>query len=358
MPLKIAVLFGGRSGEYPVSLRSAAFVISSLRLNPDYELLRMGIDRKGRFYLFNGEDSAIPGDQWKTATDCEELLLAPHCGFLRRNAGASQEWIHPDLLFPVLHGQDGEGGPLQGLMESLDLPFVGCRTLGAAAMMDKDVAKRLFAEAGLAQTPWLCLRDTGKSWTEAALQEQTAAAGLHYPLFVKPANAGSSLGISKVREPGELAAAVAAAAQIDRKVLIEEAVVGRELEVAVMEETDGSLRVSDPGEILPGRDFYDYEDKYAADSRSRLQIPAELSAAIREKIRSAAARAFRAGECRGLARCDFFLRQADGAVLINEINTMPGFTSISMWPKLMLASGLSPQKLMRHLVDAALAGNS
>lgn len=354
----IAVLFGGRSPEYEVSLVSATYVIQLCRALPDYEVLPVGIDRKGMFFEYQGDVACIKDDRWiQDRAHLCPILFQPGSlpGYRRLRPDGTLEEVAPDLVFPVLHGADGEGGPLQGFLESLQVPYVGCRYLSAALMMDKVFANHIFEQAGLDQTPYVSFTANDFVAEPQLPHALIADQGISYPVFVKPANAGSSVGISKVRSADQLSAAIQAAAAVDTKILIEEGVVGRELEVAVLEKTDGSLLISQPGEIIPGSDFYDYRDKYAADSKSQLAIPASLDDAVCEHIQTVAGKAFRAGDCHGLARVDFFLRQVDGKILINEINTMPGFTPISMYPKLILQTGMSEEEMIRTLLASAFS---
>jgi D-alanine-D-alanine ligase len=267
-----------------------------------------------------------------------------------------------DLIFPVLHGTFGEDGTIQGLLELADVPYVGSGVLGSAAGMDKDVMKRLFAAAGLPQTPYLTLLRS--EWrADPKRCQRLIEKQLAYPLFVKPANLGSSVGISKVKQRGELAAAMDLAASFDRKLVVEQGVGGpgakpRELEVAVL--GNDAPEASVIGEIVPAKEFYDYEAKYQlkGPDESLSIIPAKLTAAKQKQIRAMAIAAFRACDCSGLARVDFLMEPAEKgrtpAIFLNEINTMPGFTSISMYPKLWQASGLSYKDLITRLIELAL----
>lgn len=358
MKKNLCILFGGNSTEYAISLLSTANVLAQCRKLADYDIYLLGISQTGVFYEYLGPDDRIPTDEWLA----DPAWVRPVSFIPGRLQGYRREASGPDevpsdqpidIFFPVLHGQDGEGGPLQGFLEILGAPYVGSKHLSAGLMMDKAFANTLFEQGGLAQTPWLSLKRQSSPPTYPQLSEEMAAKGVCFPLFVKPANAGSSVGISKVADPADLAAALNLAFSYDRKLVLENAVQGRELEVAVLEDTDGQLVVSPAGEIVPGHDFYDYEDKYAADSQSRLLLPADLSPEQSDEIRRIAAQAFQLADCRGLARVDFFLRAEDGAILINEINTMPGFTAISMYSKLIALTGLSPQDLMIKLIHSA-----
>lgn len=358
--VRVGVVFGGRSSEHEVSLASARNVMEALDRS-GYTVVPIGITPQGRwltggspmqqladsaanpgltrFGAANGHaqpDSIPPGqDRW---------ALLP-------SAGKEQRLPAVDVIFPVLHGPYGEDGTIQGLLEMANVPYVGCGVLSSAVAMDKAVAKRLFAVEGLPQAAYDVV--TRKAWQQdpgavCAALEQT----LRYPLFVKPANLGSSVGISKARTRAELAVALALAADYDRKLVVEEAVPNaREIEVSVLGNDDPIASV--PGEIIPGNEFYDYAAKYLDDT-SRLLIPAELDAGQTAQVRAMAVRAFRAVEGTGLARVDFLLDGRRGDIYLNEINTMPGFTRISMYPKLWEASGIAYPDLVDRLVQLAL----
>lgn len=354
----ICVLFGGRSSEHSVSCVSASNVISCLRKIPEYQLKLIGITDEG-FFEFDGEDADIASGLWEEQRErLSPIFFQPSfSGYLLNEAHDDHQMKKQpiDVFFPVLHGRNGEDGRIQGLFEMLSASYVGCETLSSALTMDKECARRAFACAGIPQTPAISLGAWEFTGELSQLTSAIAEAGLQYPLFVKPANAGSSIGISKVYQEDGLLSAVHIAFKEDEKILIEEGVEGRELEVAVLETEPRTreLFVSRPGEIIPGRDFYDYDDKYSDESNSKLQLPALLSLETESAIRDLAAAAFRAADCRGLARVDFFLRSRDQRLLLSEINTMPGFTPISMYPKLMELSGMSSEKLLRSLIRSA-----
>jgi D-alanine-D-alanine ligase len=340
--LQVALLFGGRSGEHEVSLVSAAFVASGLRAFHDVRCVL--IDKAGRWLLQEGEAPQPAGG--------EPVFLAPFPGDerrLRRLADA-RELARPDVFFPVLHGTYGEDGTVQGLFELAGVPYVGAGVASSAASMDKALMKALFARAGLPQPEYRVLvgRDAAR---EARLVED-----LGLPLFVKPANLGSSVGISKVKAKGDLKAALDVAFAYDRKVVVERGLDVRELEVAIL--GNDAPEASVPGEVVPDREFYDYDSKYAADSRTGLRIPAPLDEATTQEVRRLGKAAFQAVDAAGLARVDFFLDKSTGQLLVNEINTIPGFTSISMYPKLWEASGLSYPDLLARLVALGLERHS
>ena len=335
-PTKVALLFGGRSGEHEVSVRSAISVAAGLAGFCD--VLPVFIDRDGQWRLQTGPVPAAVGG--------ELVFLAPtpaDAGRLRRVADASLA-ASPDIYFPVLHGTYGEDGTMQGLFELASVPYVGSGVAASAAGMDKELMKALFARAGLPQVDYRILR-RGDDGLRLARE-------LGLPVFVKPANLGSSVGVSKVKHDDDLAPALAAAFAYDRKVIVEVGIDTREIELSVLG-NDGP-EASVPGEILPDREFYDYDSKYSADSRTQLRIPAELDDATRAAAQELAVRAFRAVDAAGYARIDFFLERTTGRLLVNEINTIPGFTSISMFPKLWEASGLRYDDLLRRLLDLGL----
>jgi D-alanine-D-alanine ligase len=343
--LRVGVILGGRSGEHQVSLASARSVMAAL--DPDkYEVVPLGITQDGR-WLLNGDPLArlLDGGNGAdtTASDVTGRELVP---------GASGRAFPPlDVIFPVLHGPFGEDGTIQGLLEIAGIPYVGSGVLASALGMDKLAAKEAFAAQNLPQTPYVGLKR--KDWEadpEAAIAR--IEGHLPYPLFVKPANLGSSIGINKAHDRAGLCAALAEAARYDRKLLVEQAVPrAREIECSVLGNDDPIASV--PGEVVPDREFYDYAAKYL-DGDSQLLIPAPISAAVAARVRELAVRAFLALDCSGLARVDFLLDGGTEQVFLNEINTMPGFTAISMYPKLWEASGIPYPELVDRLIDLAL----
>ena len=363
--LRLGILFGGRSGEHDVSLRSAASVIQAL--DPaKYEVVLIGITREGHWRVGAGAQSLLSeargalsgrgpdpfqnvlenGQEVTPSADPSGAQLVP----LDVSSLARTPAPKLDVIFPVLHGTFGEDGTVQGLLDLAGIPYVGAGVLGSAAGMDKDVMKRLFRDAGLPVVPWqVVLRSEWQQ--DAAAVRRRIERKLGYPLFIKPANLGSSLGISKVRKTRELAAAMDLAAQYDRKILVEKAVNAREIECSVLgnDQPEASL----PGEVIPVNDFYDYEAKYLKEG-SQLIIPARLSPRKTKQVQELAVRAFRAVDCAGMARVDFLMDRKTGKVFVNELNTIPGFTSISMYPKMWEASGLSYPKLLDRLIELAL----
>jgi D-alanine-D-alanine ligase len=332
--LKVALLFGGRSGEHEVSLVSAASVAAGLSKGHDVACVL--IDRAGRWLLQEGEVPRPSGG--------EPAFLAPvpgDGGRLRRLAD-SRELVRPDVFFPVLHGTYGEDGTVQGLLELAAVPYVGAGVAASAVAMDKAMMKALFARAGLPQVEHRVLLRRDAEAEAHVLDE------LSLPVFVKPANLGSSVAVAKVRTRDELAPALDAAFAYDRKAVVETAVEAREIEVSVL--GNDEPRASVPGEVVPDREFYDYDSKYSAESRTELLIPAPIPDAVAEEVRRLGVAAFRAVDAAGYARVDFFLDKATGRLLVNEINTIPGFTSISMFPKLWEASGLPYPDLLARLV--------
>jgi D-alanine-D-alanine ligase len=359
--LRVGILFGGKSGEHEVSLRSARSIVKAIDRSK-YAVVELGIAKNGRW--LPTEDSALLLEgRSQREIEAESGFSNTAALTLASTAADPASGAPIDIVFPVLHGTFGEDGTVQGLLELADLPYVGSGVLGSAAGMDKDAMKRLFASAGLPQTPWLTLlRAEWRRNPDTAIERIEAK--LQYPLFVKPANLGSSVGISKVHDRAELAPALDLAAGFDRKLIVEQGVGGpgckpRELEIAVL--GNDTPEASVIGEIVPSKEFYDYEAKYelAGPDESQSLIPAPgLSTAEQDQIKAMALAAFRACDCAGLARVDFLMAPAQGdapaAIYLNEINTMPGFTSISMYPKLWAASGLSYPDLIDRLLQLAL----
>ena len=380
--LRVGVLFGGRSGEHEVSLLSAASVLKAID-RVKYEVVPIGISKEGRWLtsgesqkLLNG-DGAIENPRHLRAGDPESTLgaavlargdsvLVPpeptgqHHSLIPFESGsASQRPAHQaidvDVIFPVLHGTFGEDGTIQGLLELAGIPYVGAGVLGSAAGMDKDVMKRLFAAANLPIVKHVTLLRS--QWEkEPKKVTKEVESNLKYPVFVKPANLGSSVGISKAHDRKELAPAIDLAASYDRKIIIEQGVGGqnkkaREIECSVLGNDDPKASVA--GEIVPIKEFYDYAAKYL-DEGSELLIPAKLSKKQTKEVQEMAIAAFKAVDCSGLARVDFLLDPTSEKLYLNEINTMPGFTAISMYPKLWAASGLGYPKLIDRLIQLAM----
>lgn len=350
--LKVGVIFGGRSGEHEVSLRSAESVINALDRDK-YEIVPIAITKAGKWLASSEATNLLPSTVMTTADQHVAIFGDPTEKGLARftGEGKTDERDKIDVIFPVLHGTYGEDGTIQGLLEMADVPYVGCGVLGSAAGMDKVVMKRLFREAGLPIVEFTYFLRT--QWeADPLLIELRVAEEIGFPCFVKPANLGSSVGISKAVDAKSLSAAIALAAKFDRKIVVERGVDAREIEVSVLgnDEPVASL----PGEIVPqSAEFYDYQAKYVSADGARLEIPAKLSEKQTAETQQLAIRAFQAIDGSGLGRVDFFLERESGKLLLNEINTMPGFTSISMYPKLWEASGLSYSQLIDRLIELA-----
>lgn len=381
--LRVGILFGGRSGEHEISLLSAASVFMAID-QEKYEVVPIGITKEGKWLTASDAEQLLAGKAGEDARRTQATLRAgdpeataaaavlesgeavvvppePHRkGFepfqsdlpVRR---ASDRAISVDVIFPVLHGTFGEDGTIQGLLELADIPYVGAGVLGSAAGMDKDIMKALFHAAGLPIVKHVTVLRS--DWESAAKKVQKLVESkLKYPVFVKPANLGSSVGISKARDRKELSPAIDEAAKFDRKIVIEEGVGGkknkaREIECSVL--GNDSPIASVPGEIVPGAEFYDYTAKYL-DEGSQLIIPAKLTKSETKKVQKLAIAGFRAVDCSGLARVDFLMDPKSRKIYLNEINTMPGFTSISMYPKLWAASGVSYPELIERLIQLGL----
>jgi D-alanine-D-alanine ligase len=344
--IKLGILFGGKSGEHEVSLTSAASMIRAL--NPEeYEITAIGITRQGRLATVPEVRGMLPAEVHERVT-VYGALQARSAGtkLLSAIASTGEPELSPEIIFPLLHGPYGEDGTIQGLLEIAGLPYVGCGVMASAVGMDKDVMKRLFIQAGLPVPPFKVAYTRHLPAGLDALR-RAAEVDLSYPMFSKPANLGSSVGVRKIHDSKEFNEGVMFSAQFDTKVLVEKGVNARELECAILGNDDA--RVSVVGEVIPAHEFYDYEAKYAS-AESRLEIPSKITAEQTETVRGIALKAFEAIDGSGLARVDFFLDRETGKVWLNEINTMPGFTPISMYSKLWAASGVPFQELVATLV--------
>ncbi|HEX3543097.1 MAG TPA: D-alanine--D-alanine ligase family protein [Candidatus Acidoferrum sp.] len=344
--LRVGVLFGGRSGEHEVSLASAASIIRGL--DPQkYEAVRIGITKEGHWLIGEGAQKMLPevlrtGQRVVMSADPTESAL-----MLLDGSPRGQKL---DVVFPVIHGTFGEDGTMQGLLELAGLPFVGAGVLGSAIGMDKDVAKKLMQAAGIPVVPWIAVQRA--DWeSDAKKIRRTVEKKFKYPVFVKPATLGSSVGMTKVHSRAELGPALDLAAEFAMKIMVERAVSAREIEVSVLGNHDP--RASIPGEIVPHREFYDYAAKYLEEG-TQLLIPAKLTKSEVKKVQAMAVTAFRALELSGMARVDFFIEKRGGKIFLNEVNTIPGFTSISMYPKLWEANGIPFRELVTKLIDLAL----
>jgi D-alanine-D-alanine ligase len=388
--LRVGILFGGRSGEHEVSLLSAASVVNAID-KTKYEVVPIGITKDGRWLTAEHAERLLKGDAQKEAGEGarstqaaalragdpeatpgaavlatgESVVVPPEP--IRREAGlapfqtdsglrrASDRAINVDVIFPVLHGTFGEDGTIQGLLELADIAYVGAGVLGSAAGMDKDIMKSLFRAAGLPIVKHVTVL-RGEFEREPKRVQKLVQSKLKYPVFVKPANLGSSVGISKAHDRKELGPAIAEAAKFDRKIVIEQGVGGnknkaREIECAVLGNDDPKASIA--GEIIPCKEFYDYDAKYLSEG-SEAVIPAKLTKAEMKTVQRLAIAAFRAVDCTGLARVDFLMDSKSRKIYVNEINTMPGFTAISMYPKMWVASGLSYPALIDRLIQLGI----
>ena len=353
MKTELCVIFGGRSSEHEVSLVSSYGVLTNVD-RERYNVTPVGITKSGEWYLYTGDVSKIKDGSW--VSDKENLktvVINPAPGsenfVVLGTDGSVEGKFRPDVIFPVLHGANGEDGTVQGLFEGAGIPFVGPDHTSSGVCMDKAFTKSVVNEAGgIAQAKTVVV--TKGSWAKDPAAVREAVAKIGYPVFVKPARAGSSVGVTKVKDPAAIDSALEAAFREDSKVLVEEYIDGREIEVAVME-TEGDVVASEPGEIDPGYEFYDYTTKYESDTAS-YYIPARLDAATADKVKASAVRIFEALDCRTLSRVDFFVKD-NGDVVFNEINTIPGFTPISMYPKLFINSGMTYTGVITALVESA-----
>ena len=357
--LRVGVLFGGASSEHEVSLMSARSVLGAL--DPaKYDVVQVGITREGRWLveadavgrLIERAEAAGALEGEVERTEAVALLADPGRGgrLLRPAAAGSGDLAPLDVLFPLVHGRTGEDGALQGLFELSGVAYVGAGITGSAVGMDKEIAKAVWTAAGLPVGPYRSLH--WHDWRrEPARLKGELASRVGFPCFVKPASSGSSVGVRKVHDMDELAPAIEDAARYDTKILVEEAIEGRELECGILGNHDPEASVV--GEIVPGHEFYDYEDKYFDDA-VKLLIPAALPAGIGDRVRELAVEAFRAIDARGMARVDFFLERGTERIYLNEINTIPGFTRVSMYPRLWEASGVSFPELCDRLIELAL----
>jgi D-alanine-D-alanine ligase len=344
--LRIGVLFGGRSGEHEVSLASAASVIRGL--DPDkYEAVPIGITKEGHWLIGTSAQKMLP-EVLRTGQRVTMTADPTDAALVRLDGSGGGQRI--DVVFPVMHGTFGEDGTIQGLLDLAGLPFVGAGVLGSAVAMDKDVAKKLLQAAKIPIVPWVCIHrhDWERHEPEIVYKIEKE---FPYPVFVKPATLGSSVGMTKVHSRQELAPALHLASEFAMKILVERAVNAREIEVSVLGNHDPQASI--PGEIVPHREFYDYAAKYLEEG-TKLLIPADLKPAQIKKFQHLAVLAFRALELSGMARVDFFLGKEGGKIYLNEVNTIPGFTSISMYPKLWEASGIPFPQLIDKLIELAL----
>ncbi|MBR1811914.1 MAG: D-alanine--D-alanine ligase [Clostridia bacterium] len=345
MKQTVLVMFGGKSTEHDVSLVSASSVIRNIPTDK-YNILTLGITKDGSWYLYRGDAKNIENGTWQQG-DIKKAVLSPDPAdgglLVFTENGTTTRKV--DVIFPVLHGKNGEDGTMQGLLELSEIPYVGCGHLSSAVTMDKAFTNLIADFHNIKQAKWLATDRTGY---DPSVADQ-AAEKLGYPIFVKPANAGSSVGISKAHDHAELLAAIDKAFAVDDKIVFEETVVGKEIECAVLGNGDNFASIL--GEIAPAAEFYDYDAKYVSDSR--LFIPARLEPTVAQAVQETAKKVYACMDCRGFSRVDFFIT-ADNEIYFNEINTIPGFTGISMYPKLMEASGTPYPALIDRLLQLAV----
>ena len=349
--MNVCVLFGGISPEHSVSLRSGESVLNQIN-KEKYNIFPVGITREGNWVLFGSADySLLPDGSWESCPDNRAAAISPVRGqglLIFENDGVLQQKI--DVVFPVLHGENGEDGAMQGLLQMAGIPYVGPHVAASAVAMDKTLTKLVVDNAGITQAAWKLVRSI-----DAENHMEQVLAGLEstfsYPVFVKPAGTGSSVGVSKAANREALREALLAAGAYDKKILVEEFIHGREVEVAVM--GNDSPMASICGEIDSGTEFYDYDSKYVTDT-STAYIPARIPEDVAEQVREAAVKVYSVIGCQGLSRVDFFVTYEGNRVVFNEINTLPGFTSISMYPKLFGASGIPYEELIDELLQLAL----
>lgn len=346
--IKVGIIFGGKSAEHEVSLRSAKNIIEAIDKDK-YDPTLIGIDKKGKWFLVDSSKFLLNSGNPKLIKFNNEIsqsvALIPQSDGRITNLDTHESDKFIDVVFPILHGPFGEDGTIQGLLKLANIPFVGASVLGSAVGMDKDVMKRLLRDAGIPIGKFLTIKE------KEILTYNEVVKNLGSPFFVKPANMGSSVGVSKISEGKDFDKAIRKAFKYDRKILIEENIAGREIECSVLGNDDPIVSV--PGEIISNHDFYSYEAKYIDEHGATFEIPAKLSDDIVKKVKELAVKTFKTLTCEGLGRVDFFLKK-NGDVLVNEINTIPGFTSISMYPKLWKASGISYTELIDRLIKLAL----
>lgn len=343
----IGIIFGGVSSEHDISCISAKSIIENIDYDK-YNAVLIGITKEGRWFIFNDDVNLLPQDKWLNSKSLVPAFISPDTS-VKGLVTAKGEIVHLDAVFPVLHGKNGEDGTIQGLLQMAQIPFVGCDATSSGVCMDKAVANAVADTVGIPQAKWCGVNeyDYRKSSDEIL---DNAIKKLGLPIFVKPANAGSSVGITKAHSKEELAAAMEIAFKEDRKAVLEEFIDGFEVECAVMGNDEPVA--GEVGQILAAAEFYDFDAKYN-NPQSETVIPANIPAEKREEIKHLAIKAYKAMGCQGMSRCDFFVTRNDGKVLLNEINTIPGQTSISMYPKLFEAVGVLYKELISRLIDLA-----
>lgn len=345
--LTVAVLFGGASSEHEVSRMSVTSILKNID-REKYDVMPVGITKQGEWFLYTGNIDNIKGGEWEQDKDnCLKAVLSPDPSHRGLIVFSDTVKIVPiDVVFPVLHGKNGEDGTIQGLFELAKIPYVGCGVLASADCMDKEVTHIVLERAGVKMAKFVAVRSYEMSDFEAV--EKKILAELSYPVYVKPANAGSSVGVSPAKDKDALLKALELAFEHDKKVIVEETVVGQEVECAVI--GNDFPTASHTGEIVSCDGFYDYDSKYV-NNTSKLYTPARITEEQEEKVRKTAVKAYSAIGCTGLSRVDFFVTEND--VILNEINTLPGFTSISMYPKLMQNTGMTYSELLDKLIALA-----
>ncbi|QDP39080.1 D-alanine--D-alanine ligase [Radiobacillus deserti] len=347
---KVGIIYGGKSAEHEVSLQSAKNIVDAIDKEV-YDVVLIGIDKQGKWHLGDPSSHLLNEENPKLISlnkSNKGVALVPGESEKQLVSLSQDEGLDQlDVVFPIVHGTLGEDGSMQGMLRIANIPYVGSNVLGSAVCMDKDIAKRLLKGAGISVANGV----TFSKHQRESINYVEVEKKLGLPMFIKPANQGSSVGVNKVRNEEEFYQAIAEAFQYDHKLIIEEAIVGREVECAVL--GNEHPKASIPGEILPQSDFYSYESKYIDENGAELAIPADLSAELVEKIQNASIHAFQALNCEGLARVDFFLKE-DGELVVNEVNTLPGFTKISMYPKLWEISGISYSELISQLIELAV----
>lgn len=348
--IKVGIIFGGKSAEHEVSLQSAKNIVDAID-KEKYEVVLVGIDKEGKWHLNDQSTYLLNAENPKLIAlnkSEDNIAIVPGTStnqLIHADNAVNLEQL--DVVFPIVHGTLGEDGSLQGMLRLANLPFVGPNVLGSAVCMDKDIAKRLLKAAGINVANGITVKRANKE----RINFETASEIVGTPMFIKPANQGSSVGVSKVKTKEEFDAALETAFQYDHKVVIEESIVGREIECAVLGNDNPIASI--PGEVLPNTDFYSYESKYIDEKGADLAIPANLTDEQIEKVKKTAVKAFQTLECEGLARVDFFLTEND-ELYVNEVNTLPGFTKISMYPKLWEISGIPYSELISRLIDLAI----
>ena len=345
----LCVIFGGRSPEHDISRLSVTSVLNNLDKNK-YNIDVIGITKKGEWYLYTGEYKNITDGSWENdIQNKKKAIISPDAGdkaIIVFEEDNRVSYIYPDVVFPVLHGEYGEDGTIQGLFELADIKYVGMGVLASANAMDKLYTKIVFANAGIPQADWVEVRKND----DIASKMDEIEKKLGYPCFVKPSRTGSSVGVGKAHDRDELKSAIENALKFDRKVLVEENIDGHEVECSVLGNED--VKAGEVGEIVPMVEFYDFDAKYV-DNSTELKIPAEIPEKTRQAIREYSIKAFKALDGQGLSRVDFFVKRDSGEIVLNEINTLPGFTNISMYPKLWEAAGVGYSDLLDSLIELA-----